>query len=49
MRCTSPGRIAHGILVRQFPGEHIADDFHIAVGVRAEPGTGRHAILVNHP
>ncbi len=41
--------VAHRILVRQFTVQHIADDFHVAMTVRAEARSGLHAVLVDHP
>src|SRR5664280_223597 len=38
---------AHAVFVRQLAFEHIADDFHIAMAVRAEAASGRDAILVD--
>src|ERR1700740_742862 len=29
--------------------EHVCDDLHVAVAVRAESASGLHAILVDHP
>src|SRR6266571_6811648 len=40
--------VAHRILVAERAFEHIADDFHVAVAVRAEAGTGLHPVLVDH-
>src|SRR5918992_271637 len=40
--------VAHRVLVRERPGEHVAHDFHVAMGMRAEAGPGLHAVLVDH-
>src|SRR5205823_9212134 len=43
---------AHRILVSERAFEHIGDDLHVAVAVRAEAATGLHAVLVDdaqHP
>ena len=40
--------IAHRIFVRQRTIQHITDDFHVAVTMGTEAGTGLHAILVDH-
>ncbi len=41
--------VADRILVRQLAREHVGDDLHVAVAVRAEAGAGLHPILVDHP
>ena len=41
--------VAHAVTVRQFTGEHVADDFHVTVPVGAKPGARRDAVLVDHP
>jgi hypothetical protein len=35
--------------VCKFTGQHIADDFHVAVAVGAESRTWLHSVLVDHP
>ena len=42
------GAVAHGVLVRKFPLEHIADDLHVAMCVGTEPGTGLDSVFVDH-
>jgi hypothetical protein len=39
--------VAHAVLVREVALQHVADDFHVAVAVRAEAGAGRDAVLVD--
>jgi len=39
--------VAHAVLVRQFAREHIADDFHVAVAVRAKARSGGDAVFVD--
>ena len=39
--------VAHAVLVRQVAGQHIADDFHVAVAMCAKAGTGCNAIFVD--
>src|ERR1700674_482055 len=41
--------IAHAILVRKRPLQHITDNFHVLVTVRAEALPWLNAILVEHP
>ena len=43
------GDLAHAVLVRQRAVEHIADDLHVAVAVRAETGARCNPVLVDHP
>src|SRR5260221_952207 len=38
---------AHRVLVGERALEHVADDFHVAMAVGAEAGTGLHAVLVD--
>src|SRR4029079_7122870 len=38
---------ARGILVRELAFQHVADDFHVAVTMRAEALTRRDAVLVD--
>jgi hypothetical protein len=40
--------VAQRVLVRQFAGQHVADDLHVAVAVRAEAGAGGDAVFVDH-
>src|SRR5258706_6795944 len=40
--------IAHRITVRELAFEHVAQDFHVAVAVRAEALARLHAVLVDH-
>src|SRR5215469_10713805 len=40
---------ADGVLVGQRSLEHVADDLHVPVTVRAEALAGLHPILVDHP
>src|SRR4029079_4627125 len=40
--------VAAGILVRERPFEHVADDLHVAVAVRAEACPGADSVFVNH-
>ena len=50
MRCTSPGTIVEPVpmlSVRELPFEHVADDLHVAVAVRAEAHARLHAVLVD--
>ena len=39
---------AHAVLVLQRAFQHVADDFHIAVAVRAETHARLHAVFVDH-
>src|SRR4030095_13075958 len=39
--------VADGIAMRQLALEHVADDLHVAVAVRAESLTGRDALLID--
>jgi len=39
--------VAHAVFVRQLTGEHIADDFHVAVTVRAKTCARRDAVFVD--
>ena len=39
--------IAHAVLVRQVARQHIADDFHVLVAMRAKAGFGRDAVFVD--
>ena len=39
--------VAHAVLVRELAGQHIADDFHVAVAVRAKAGAGCNAVFVD--
>jgi hypothetical protein len=39
--------VADGIAMRELAREHVADDFHVAVAVRAEALAGGDAILVD--
>ncbi len=39
--------VAHAVLVRQLAAEHVADDLHVAVAVRAEAGAAGDAVLVD--
>src|SRR5690348_11946927 len=39
--------VAHRVLVSERALEHVADDLHVAVAVRAEAAPGLHAILVD--
>jgi hypothetical protein len=39
--------VAHIVLVRQLAGEHITDDFHVAVAMRAEAGAGRNPVFID--
>jgi hypothetical protein len=39
--------VAHAVLVRQLALQHVADDFHVAVAVRAKAGAGRNAVFVD--
>ena len=52
MRCTSPradhGAVAHAVPVRELAVEHVGEDLHVAVGVRAEALPGGDAVLVDH-
>ena len=49
MRCTSPGRIVtHAVLVFEQPGEYIADDLHVTVGVGGELSSRCNCIIINH-
>ena len=41
------GAVAQAVLVPQFAGEHVGDDLHVAVAVRAETGARRDAVLVD--
>src|SRR5581483_6111266 len=41
--------VAHGILVRQLSGQHIADDLHVAVTMGAEAHSWFYPILVDDP
>ena len=41
------GARARGVLVRQLAVEHVADDLHVPVAMRAEAGTRDHAVLVD--
>src|SRR6266700_484613 len=41
--------VAHAVLVRERPFEHVADDFYVAVAVGAETRAGLDAVLVDHP
>jgi hypothetical protein len=43
------GTRAGGIAVRQLAFQHVADDLHVAVAVRAEARARHHAVLVDHP
>jgi hypothetical protein len=40
--------VAHRILMLELAVEQIGHDLHVAMAVRGEPGTRRHAILVDH-
>ena len=40
--------VAHAVLVRQLPVEHVGNDLHVAVAVRAEAHARLHAVLVDH-
>src|SRR5690606_19046102 len=42
------GAVAHRVAVRQRALEHVADDLHVAVAVRAETLARRHPVLVDH-
>jgi hypothetical protein len=39
--------VAHRVLVRQRAFEHVADDLHVAVAMRAEAGAGGDAVFVD--
>ena len=41
--------IAHAVLVRQRAFEHVADDLHVAVAMRAEAGASGDAVFVDDP
>src|SRR5882762_6589194 len=41
------GTISHGVLVRKFALEHVADDLHILMRVGTEPRPGLHTIFVD--
>ena len=43
------GPVAHGVLVREFTGQHVADDFHVAMAMRAEARARLHSVLVDDP
>ena len=46
----SDGRaVAHRVLVRKFALEHVADDLHVTMPVRAEARSRRHPILIDDP
>ena len=40
--------VAHAIFVRQFAGQHIANDFHIAVAVGTKAHSGCNAVFVDN-
>src|SRR5258706_9712460 len=40
--------VAHRVLVRERAFEHVADDLHVSVAVRAEAGARLDAVLVDH-
>ena len=39
--------VAHAVLVRQFSGQHIADDFHVAVAMRSEARARRNSVFID--
>ena len=39
--------VAHAVAVRKLAVQHVADDLHVAMAVRAEAHAGLHAILVD--
>src|SRR6185312_149208 len=41
--------VAHAIAVLELPGEHVSEDFHVAVRMGAEPAGRRHAVIVDNP
>ena len=41
--------ITHAVLVPDRPGDHIAENFHIAMGMGRESCTGSDLILIDHP
>ena len=43
------GAIAHRVLVRKLARQHIADDLHVAMRVRAEARARLHAVFVDDP
>ena len=45
----NPFDMAHAVAVREFARQHVADDFHVAMAVRAKPRAGCDAVLVDHP
>ena len=40
--------VAHAVLVPQLATQHVADDFHILVAVRAKAPSGSNAVFINH-
>src|SRR6185437_10616647 len=40
--------VAHRVAMRERAFEHVAQDLHVAMGVRAEAAAGLHAVLVDH-
>jgi Arc/MetJ family transcription regulator len=45
--CAAGRAVAHAVLVRQRAVEHITDDLHVAMAVRAEAGARRDAVVVD--
>ena len=43
------GAVAHGVLVGKRAGDHVGDDFHVAMAVSLEAGAGLDLVLVDHP
>src|SRR6185312_12815332 len=39
--------VAHGVFMRKLPAEHVGDDFHVAVRMRAEAFAGHDEIVVD--
>ena len=41
--------VAHAVFVREFAAEHITDDFHVLVTVRAKASAGLDTVFIDDP